>query len=257
MAAGTKGEAQTLNLTSTVRDFLYNGTTATVGGVVYTGHQDFENANGTDKGIVSTTLGTDNKPVYSSSTTTTTTHGAALFNQWYNTTARVNLATQYTLVATLDGSGNYVYSNNAYFPIDGLLLGNQGATHNYSFTTEIHTNFTYQPGQTFGFTGDDDVWVFINKKLAIDLGGVHGAQSSSVNLGTQASALGLTAGGTYQLDIFQAERHTTGSNFQFTTNIVLASGTVIPEPSSSALVLAAVAVTFVIILRCNTSRRSS
>ena len=42
----------------------------------------------------------------------------------------------------------YTYSNSSYFPIDGMLLGNQGRPHNYHFTTEIHTVFTYQAGQT-------------------------------------------------------------------------------------------------------------
>lgn len=234
LSAGAGAHAQNLSLIGTVRDFLYNGTAATVvNGVTYTGHQDFENANGSETGIVSSTLGTDNKPVYAK-TTSTTTHGATLFNQWYNTTAGVNLAAQTTFVATPSGS-NYVYSNSAYFPIDGTLLGNQGANHNFSFTTEIHTNFTYQSGQTFAFTGDDDVWVYINKKLAIDLGGVHGPSSSSVNLDTQAATLGITAGQTYQLDIFQAERHTTGSNFAFTTNIALAPAAVGPEPGTLSL----------------------
>jgi len=95
---------------------------------------------------------------------------------------------------------------------------------------EIHTTFTYQGGETFGFTGDDDLWVFIDDRLAIDLGGVHGAMSASVGLDT----LGLTVGNTYDFDLFFAERHTSASSFRIDTSIRLEPTGVIPEPLTMA-----------------------
>jgi len=182
-------------------------------------HPDFEAELGAETGIVEQDLGTDGKPVYAGGSGTTTTHGADAFNQWYNDTPGINQTLQYGIVLDRQPNGVYTYDNQAFFPIDGQLFGDEGNPHNYHFTYEINTEFTYLGGEIFSFTGDDDLFVFINGRLAIDLGGVHGPMNAEVNLDDQATALGIVAGNIYTLDFFFAERHTTHSTFRIDTTI--------------------------------------
>lgn len=193
-------------LTGTVRDFKAS-------------HPDFEYTIGVDPGIVQKALGADGKPVYASATTTPTTNGKASFDQWYNDVPGVNQKKHHAITLTNTGGNTWTYSSNAFFPIDGELFGNEGNAHNYHFTYELATKFRYEGGEVFTFTGDDDLFVFINGKLGIDLGGVHGAMSGTINLDASASELGISVGNVYALDFFFAERHTSESNFRIDTSI--------------------------------------
>ena len=129
-------------------------------------------------------------------------------------------------------SGNY----DPDWPVQVDAAGNK-VMHNFSFTTEVRFYFKYDSTQAYNLTfiGDDDVWVFVNKKLAVDLGGIHtavqgvltlpnGSGSVAVsntwpadqitNLPVSTVNLGLQSGNVYEIAVFQAERQTTGSSYQ-------------------------------------------
>ena len=201
-----------------------------------------------EPGIVAQQLGPDRKPVWvggSNPALVATTkmrvndagtnleinpnddENRANFNQWFNDTADINVSQ--ALGLTLDdpdGDGIFTFDDPDFFPIDDQLFGNEGRAHNFHFTFEGHSSFTYQPGQTFTFTGDDDVWVFINGQQVIDLGGLHVALTATVELDT----LGLTEGEEYDFDFFFAERNTNESHFRIDTSIVLGGGVSPPPP---------------------------
>jgi fibro-slime domain-containing protein len=196
----------TITLAARIRDFS-------------TSHPDFEHVIGDDRGIVEDELGADGLPVYASATTTATTNGAEAFDQWYRDMPGINESTDVDITLARVNSLTFQYVSNAFFPIDDELLGNQGLDHNYHFTLQLDVDFQYLGGEQLTFTGDDDVWVFVNGRLAIDLGGVHGSQSQTVSLDAVASSFGLEPRGIYPLALFFAERHTSSSTFRIDTSI--------------------------------------
>jgi fibro-slime domain-containing protein len=192
-------------------------------------HMNFEGNTGDDLGIVNSQLGADRKPVLARSGPTRTVRDPAQFDSWYRNVDGLNQPFKFEIWFG-PNQGVSSFESTAFFPLDGAGFGNQGNNHNFHFTTEIHTQFKYGGKEQFNFTGDDDVWVFINNKLVIDLGGVHVAEKASVDIDSRAAELGLVIGNVYPFDMFQNERHTSESNFRADTTLNFVDcGVIVPE----------------------------
>jgi fibro-slime domain-containing protein/uncharacterized repeat protein (TIGR01451 family) len=194
----------TITFTGTIRDFKL-------------GHPDFERDGllGGDPGIVLPDLGPDRKPVYAGSVGNPATSTQENFDQWYRDVLDVNKSKDFSisLQPRTDDERVFRYSNRSFYPIDGELwdVGSTGS--NNLFTYELHTRFFYEGGEVLRFFSDDDMWVFVNGKLAVDMGACT-CTETPLNLDQSASKLGLVPGRFYDMDVFYAERHSGGAVFQ-------------------------------------------
>ncbi|MDR2732249.1 MAG: fibro-slime domain-containing protein, partial [Fibromonadaceae bacterium] len=97
------------------------------------------------------------------------------------------------------------------------INGSETSKANQHFCFESHAEFIYQKGQVFDFRGDDAIWIYIDNRLVVDLGGAHLAAPGRVNLDT----MDLNEGMVYPIDIFFCDLRTTMSNVRISTNMYI------------------------------------
>ncbi|MGL1935861.1 MAG: fibro-slime domain-containing protein [Fibrobacterales bacterium] len=195
-------------------------------------------------GMVKGTLSSDGLPVYAKNVCTNT----AIETWWSKTGAAKNVELSFT--HTGDNVYSYRTAGEGFFPLDGCIDGGSEmdviadtlisgktcavsvASRNYGFAGHMSREFYYvEEGaekQDFKFSGDDDVFVFLNDHLILDIGGVHMPVTGQFNLKGAVTYINnlsvnrndsIKTGDIVKFDFFIAERRKTGSQVDIMINI--------------------------------------
>lgn len=166
---------------------------------------------------VQTNLGPDGLPVYNSSSgagyTNTNSSGELL---WWQPKYQTGTG---TVTLPINQSSNF-------FPPNGT-----GTNDTNSFLTAIFRGtFNLATAEQLGFNlgADDDAYLFIDKKLVVDLGGIHALSSAPYTTA-------MLSAGTHTITLFYADRHTVQAGLDFSLTTQGVQITAVPEPGSLAL----------------------
>ena len=172
---------------------------------------------------------TVNGIIYNSQTDTITTRAGTTYVR-----GNLQAETRFDPIGAL-GSGAY-YGNNGNKYLEAIDPNQNDVTHyynttNYNLTLEGHAQFIFYEDDNlyFNFTGDDDVYLYINGVRVMDMGGAHSISKCGISLNDVKDLCGLKDGEVYDFDFYYMERHGTAANFGIETNIKIADPSMLTE----------------------------
>ena len=216
------GLANALTLTGTVRDFNNS-------------HPNFGQGSpftGALTGIVDATLtGSAPTPVFVQGDREVppvnfTTHND--FNQWWQGTG-----TPFAMNFS-EAGGEFSYDGADAIPGAQFFAAGNG---NFLYTLQFSGLLSFEEGDFFDAASDDDLWIFVNKQLVLEMGGVHAPTSASFSAG-DLMAFNMVAGEKYSLDVFYAERNVSQAELILRTNMSISA---VPVPAALPLLLTGLA----------------
>lgn len=187
-------------------------------------HYDFDNINNSGNKVnhVLDTLDKDKKPVLNDAypPEEMSLQSSESFAQWFRTIKDVNKEIKTSIKVLLKHLDPplYEYEQTAFFPIDNQGFGNDEGDHNFSFTVESTFYLLYQENTpiTISCKSDDDLWLFVNGKLLIDLGGRHGNITQEITF--DAKDYKAQPGDYIEIKLFKADRGVSGSIMGFSVS---------------------------------------
>ena len=155
-------------------------------------------------------------------------------------TDNTNLACYFPFLPIVDQNGNNTNGTTVspYFQDDGVAFSDtagilyKGNNFNYALVSEGEFVFCREDDQYFYFEGDDDVYLFVDNKLVLDIGCAHGITKSKVKLNDYADIFGWIDGDTYPFKFFYMERHGVGANMRIETNIPVTDPEMVTEKTA-------------------------
>jgi fibro-slime domain-containing protein len=119
-----------------------------------------------------------------------------------------------------EGWNFYAYNSENAGTETSRWTSNNGASgnggRNMHFCSETHSTFSFKKGMTFSISGSDDIWVYIDNKLAVDLGGTHLSAPGLVDM--DKFLPNAEIGKSYDIDIFTCNRRATSSDLRINAN---------------------------------------